>query len=409
MNIAVNPTKQTNPVRSMVRGIYDLQHLRIQAGNRIAANFRSKLGQTPDGMSEEDLEKEQKSVLDDLRKSYVRITDGIVENHTQDNQDDDEKEIVTSNLPTRKKFIGDNLISTYTELILVHQYIELLASEQKHFKQLNNVLEDFPIYTEYLKGVPGVGPAISAIIISEIDIHAVVYPSQIWAYAGLDVVTLGKYVNDKGQEKIVPAHLIETHFKSNTSDYLAEGKYPITYFSEGRSRKEHSLVDRTYINKDGEEATKRSITFNPFLKTKLIGVLGSSFLKVNRILVNGKRTGSAKRVALAKEEGYQGDVKNQDAVDSYLVARGMTVVNDSCVFNREYYDYKRRLENNPAHDGKSAGHKHNMAVRYIVKLFLAELYNEWRRLEGLPVAMTYQEAKLGLVHGRLSPGKLKAA
>jgi len=34
----------------------------------------------------------------------------------------------------------------------------------------------------------------------------------------------------------------------------------------------------------------------------------------------------------------------------------------------------------------------------MIKMFLVDLYNAWRRLEGLPVAPTYSEAKLGKVH-----------
>jgi hypothetical protein len=44
------------------------------------------------------------------------------------------------------------------------------------------------------------------------------------------------------------------------------------------SAKEH-LVDRTYIDKNGEEKTKKGVTYNPFLKTKLTGVLDGSFLR----------------------------------------------------------------------------------------------------------------------------------
>jgi hypothetical protein len=41
-----------------------------------------------------------------------------------------------------------------------------------------------------------------------------------------------------------------------------------------------------------------------------------------------------------------------------------------------------------------------MALRYMIKIFLIDLYNNWRRLEGLPVAPPYSEAKLGMVpHG----------
>ena len=39
-----------------------------------------------------------------------------------------------------------------------------------------------------------------------------------------------------------------------------------------------------------------------------------------------------------------------------------------------------------------------MAVRYMVKRFLVDLYVAWRKLEGLPVASEYSEGKLGIKH-----------
>ena len=39
--------KPMSSIRMMVRGTYDLQKLRIQMGNRIVGNFKSKLGQQP--------------------------------------------------------------------------------------------------------------------------------------------------------------------------------------------------------------------------------------------------------------------------------------------------------------------------------------------------------------------------
>ncbi len=63
-------------LKTLVRGAYDIQKLRIQMGNRIAANFRAKLGQSP-SLSEDDLNKEAVKVLKDLRLRYHKITDGI--------------------------------------------------------------------------------------------------------------------------------------------------------------------------------------------------------------------------------------------------------------------------------------------------------------------------------------------
>ena len=281
-------------IKIMVRGAYDIQKLRIMMGNRIVANFKAKLGQKP-GMSEEELEEAEKTILNTLRASYRKITDGV------------------TTLPRQSSFKGDEVISSYTELVLVDQYLSLEQQEDKQFSRLKNVLKDFPIYNEFLEGIYGVGPAMAGVIVSEINIHAAQYPSSLWKYAGLDVAGDGK----------------------------------------GRSRKKEHLEESEYINKDGETATKMGITFNPFLKTKLVGVLGSSFIK-------------------------QSPTK--------------------CQYRKIYDDYKHRLENMPAHADKTKGHRHNMAVRYAVKRFLADLYVVWRTLEGLPVATEYSEGKLGIIH-----------
>ncbi len=282
-------------IRVMVRGAYDLQKLRIQTGNRIVANFKSKvLGQEP-SEPEKDLEQEEKHILDMLRLSYRRITDGVADT-----------------LPTRKKFKGDELISSYTELCLLDQYFNLELDEAKAFKQLEKVLDEYPIYTEFLKNVKGVGPAMAGVLISEIDIHACKYPSSMHKYVGLDVV-------------------------------LEDNR--------GRSRRKEHLVEQTYIDRDGNEKTKMGITFNPFAKTKLMGVLAGSFLK------------------------------------------------SKSPYTSIYYNYKNRISTDPKHKDKTKLHIHNMAMRRMVKLFLTDLHIKWRELEGLEVFQDYHTEKHGHIHG----------
>lgn len=281
-------------LKSIVRGAYDVQKLRIQMGNRIVGNFKVKLGQEP-GEKEDTLDKDEKKIIDTLRVHYRKITDGI------------------KSFPRQATFKGDEVISDYTELCLLAQYVDLEAFEAQHFRRLGTILNDYPIWTEFLLDVRGVGPALAGVIISEIDIKAARYPSSLWMYAGLDVASDGA----------------------------------------GRSRKTAHLIKREYVSKEGEVKEKDSITYNPFLKTKLIGVLGSSFLRAG------------------KDNAYA----------------------------KVYYDYKNRIENMKAHKEKSLGHRHNMAIRYMVKRFLADLYVAWRTLEALPVAPEYSEAKLGHVHG----------
>ena len=44
------------------------------------------------------------------------------------------------------------------------------------------------------------------------------------------------------------------------------------------------------------------------------------------------------------------------------------------------------------------GHRHNAAIRYMIKQFAMDLYVEWRTIEGLEVRPSYSEEFLGKVH-----------
>ena len=39
------------------------------------------------------------------------------------------------------------------------------------------------------------------------------------------------------------------------------------------------------------------------------------------------------------------------------------------------------------------------ALRYMIKIFLVDLWSKWREIEGLPVTPTYNEARRGYAHG----------
>jgi len=278
-------------LKAAVNGFYSIQKTRIRVGNNIVSNFKIKLGQDPSS-PETDLDADAKLLLKNLRESYKKITDGVA-------------------TMTPRKFKEDGLISDFSEFALVQQYDRLVTNEDEALKQIKYAVRDFDIYRNFLEDVKGVGPTMAAVIISGFDIHKAEYPSSLWAYAGLDVV--------KGT---------------------------------GRSRKKEHLIEQTYTDAEGKEQTKMGISFNPFLKTKLIGVLGSSFVKTN-----GKY--------------------------------------------REIYDnYKHRISNMPAHAEKSKGHINNMAIRYTVKRFLVDLHYHWRTMEGLPVADEYSKAKLKMNHGK---------
>jgi hypothetical protein len=276
-----------------VRSLYALQKLRIQQGNRIAAAFRYKLGL--DSSQPEGEDEDASNLLKEIRAEFKRITDGIKR--------------ITKNTKT-----DSPLITTVGELALLEAYERMLDSESMHERAIADLLKDEPIWGGHLLGVRGCGTLMAGVIVSEIDIHKCNSISALWKYCGLDVV-----VNGDGA-------------------------------GEGRSRKKHHLEPKTYTNSDGEIVDTVGITFNPFLKTKLIGVLGSSFIKLG---------------------------------GEY----------------REIYDnHKHWLESHPKHAEKTKGHRHNMAIRFTVKEFLADLWAKWRTLEGLEVRPRYAEEKLGIAH-----------
>ena len=288
----------------MVRSAYDLQKLRIEFGNRLCAQFKSKLGGKPSKKESETIDEEGQSLLNELKVRFRKLTEGVAKE-----------------LPSKRAWKGDELISSYTEAILLHNYLTLERNESSQFRRLESTLEEFPIYNEFLLKVKGCGPAMSAVVISEIDIEKAKYPSSLWAYSGLDVVT------------------------NNGDDH------------RGRSRRKEHLRQIDYLDKDGKPAKRLGITFNPLLKTKLTGVLGPCLIK---------------------------------AGSDYKII---------------YDNYKHRLENHPKWSAVSKAHRHNAAIRYMVKTFLCDLYAIWRKLEGLPTSPTYAEAKLGLKHHAKSPDK----
>lgn len=291
--------------------LYDLQKQRQALGNRLVASFRSKLGMAP-SEAEANQDDDIKKVFDIVRKDYNKITEGVVGVTGADG---------SIKVPTARRFKPQGCITTVAEFSLIHYYISLKEQEQEHMnKLLPNTLKGFIIYEYYLKHVRGIGPAMAAALVRYMDIKKARYPSSFVCYIGLDVV----HTRDVATDKMV---------------------------GRGRGRYKDHLVPRQYTSAAGEQRDTMGVSFNPFLKTKLVGVLGGSFLKCNS------------------------------------------------PYAEIYNNYKTRLENHPKYSQVSKGHRHNMALRYMVKQFIIDLFVNWRIILGLPRIPTYEEAKLGIIHG----------
>lgn len=201
------------------------------------------------------------------------------------------------------------------------------GQEEAIQKMLKKVLKRFPIYTEFLVNVKGVGEIASGWIIGEYDIHKATTVSKMWQFTGLNSGMV------PGKKRVENA--------DDSFSYVATGE----------------LVR-------GDRLTPGHVApFNKRLRTAMVGVLADGFIK---------------------------------AQSSYAL--------------EYYYPYKARLEQESreiqgaskdagkAWSEVSKGHRDRAAKRYMIKMFLKDLYVAWRTLEGLPVREPYQEEYLGHKH-----------
>lgn len=303
-------------MKSLVTTAYQLQELRIQTGLRVVGNAKVKLGQQP-GTKEEDIDDGAQEILAQIRASATRISDTL------------------GGRAVRKgsTFPGDGLLTDNAEYTLAQTYFLLLEREEATFKLFDSMVAAHPM-GQWFDKVRGVGGAIAAVMLSEIDIDRSPNLGNLYAYCGLDVVVVEKKNEQTGEIELV---------------------------GEARSRKAHHLVDRNYINAKGEPATRKSITYNEFLHTKLLGVTAECLIKAS---------------------GY---------------------------FKTEVYNkYKFRLLNHPDHKTKGEAHIEMMARRYMIKIFVMYFYEEYLRVLGRDLPPKYHEKKLNLHHsGPLFTGDTK--
>lgn len=188
---------------------------------------------------------------------------------------------------------------------------------------LCTIVHQHPLWKAYLQEVKGIGEGIAAVILSEYDIYKADTVSKLYQFGGMNPgLVRGKvWKKDKAGNRI-------------------------------------AVVTDTMVR--GDKRTAGFICpYNQFLKSKLLGVLGPSFLKC------------------------------------------------ASPYSEFYYNMRQRLESedwgtaskNPTDKKKpKAAHQHNAANCYMVKRFLQDLYVAWRTLEGLPVREPYQEQYLGHRH-----------
>ena len=331
-------------IRCLISNVYDMQKLRISAGNRIVTSFYIKMGINPSEKID-NAEKDEKKMIDRLKKDYKRITDGVVKNSE-----------------TIKKTIKDlnasdtilDIIKDETDYKLMKSYMLLLESEEDSVKVLEKFVKAHPMYTAFFDGVKGCGTLMSAVCIAYLDPYKARHVSCFFRYCGLDTVQ----DTDKQGRKLFTTQdgtsrkVFIKDMDVETGNCIYEDETGKEYIGDvlvsehGRRMGDTEMQD--YVDKDGNIKQKRGLTYNPIVKTKLMGVLTGCIMK-------------------AKDPTYS------------------TI----------YYDYRKRLDGSVKTKDYTDGHKNMMAQRYMIKQFLRNMWTTWRVIEGLPVDNPYEVEKLG--------------
>lgn len=215
--------------------------------------------------------------------------------------------------------------------------------ERKALNNIKRLLKGIPIYEQWLSEQKGCGPTMSGLILSEIDITRCATPSGLWRFCGLAVD-------------------------------------PATGQAERR--------------KKGEK-TK----YSPWLKSKILHVLGECMIKANspwrQHYDNYKHRKECQIIPQCMACAGTGKVKAEEETKAKKQPASDTVAKpaksktcDNCAGT-----------GGPAPWGKSKAHRHNAAMRVMVKAFLLEMWTTWRKLENLPVTEPYAVAMLGRRHG----------
>lgn len=332
-------------LKSLTQGAYDMQKLRIAIGNRICQQYRQRMGLNSSD-NERKLSSENKNILNQIRKEYKLLADGLIDSKNMSSVD--------------KTLKNNTTISSFVELQLVREYMNILASEIAAFKNIETIIDQFPIWTKYLLHVRGIGPTLAAVLISKFDIYKARYVTSMWAYAGLGVM-----------------------------EYDQDGNYD----GRGTGRYKEHLVEKEYVKSDGGITNTHGISFNSWLKTKLIGVLYDCLIKQNafyRTLSNNYKS------RLTNSPFHNSIIRREPNGDLVRVFPSGQIYTGDKPIPKFVIDKFERDPSLMEYEQYSKSHKFNMAKRYTVKIFIKDLYEAWKQIEGLKKEDPYGETHQGL-------------
>lgn len=256
------------------------------------------------------------------------------------------------------------------DLIMFAGFADVAKSQEMEIeKNLKSMLKRFPVYNKWMKDVKGVGPIAAGWILGEFDIHEATTVSKMWQFAGLNPSMV------EGKKRI--------ENEDGTFSYIPTGK----------------MIR-------GDKMTPGFVApFNKRLRTALVGVLADGFIKAG-----------FNWTACTEEQFNQLPEEYRSRREKNKIKDVPCQLSFSSPYTKLYFNYKQRLEHSenqttaiskkgadPASikwKDCSKGHRDRAAKRYMIKMFLKDLYAEWRKIEGLPVREPYQDEYLGHKHNK---------
>lgn len=306
------------------------------------------------------------------------------------------------------------------------QFMKLQAKKLKELEEeatdeIGRLLKQHPIYTEWLSKQRGVGPLLSGVMLSRFDIEIATTVSKMWAFAGLAVVD-GKAARLRQGErakfdpwlksKMVMAFptsvLKQVHY--GPSGYYLTMYRPNPLYIKGTTVPEgedsppvvmwtantknlilpaapawQKSIEVQYPVPDGEIVWRKGYDDYKHRKESALIPVCMGCNGTGTYKVSDKERERRELLLKMKEAGRLDDGEDKELLELEKLYTGARCSNCNGT-------------GGPAPWGRSAMHRHNAAARYCAKMFLAQLYVEWRTLAGLPVRPPYHEEKLGHVH-----------
>lgn len=292
----------------------------------------------------------------------------------------------------------------------------LEALEAKALDEVKRLIKHVPIYKTWLKNQAGCGPTMSGVILSEVDITKCETVSQLWAYCGLAVDLDGRAQRRiKGQKSGFNPWL-----KSKMVSVLAD-----CILKAGGAQEKRRRVEA--VKKTLGENYLESEPYVTLLKERFPEKTASELVKSGKPVVTNEflmAVMDQHNITLPNLGGWVGfyeQYKHRKAsmrVDTCMNCKGSGEYTEKA---KGIKGGKRGEEGKtpgkamkcqncqgtggPAPWGCSPAHRNMAAKRYMIKMFLLELWKKWRELEGLPIPPSYAEVYLGLQHGTHGPNQ----